>query len=293
MPVLWTPLLEEHDPPRYAEALDLGATEPDYAENGLRALLRIAPYHDSYEAVLRELALRIVTIAEEAPLAPATVPDIDEIESPFKPSDHLAGFTIVVVAPTASTAPKGRDRGSYGTASTDWRPFPEQELSLAEYARQVAERLDFKAEVTGFEKPAGPGLLLIDPWLVAGSHGRQALEGAIAGLPPWVLPLQVISPAPHPRTEALAQQVRDMLSAAGAMSTESSRRAGRGVSSLDQFVKLVPELVAEAERQYLRRRRKAGSERNRTRPRLRPATPSGKATLAPDRAGEASDAGRE
>jgi hypothetical protein len=36
--------------------------------------------------------------------------------------------------------------------------------------------------------------------------------------------------------------------------TESARRGAAGVESLDEFVSLIPILVAEAERQYLRYR---------------------------------------
>jgi hypothetical protein len=37
----------------------------------------------------------------------------------------------------------GRSSGAYGDTALLWRPFPGQELPLAEYARQIVERFDF------------------------------------------------------------------------------------------------------------------------------------------------------
>ena len=70
-----------------------------------------------------------------------------EMNSGYLPEPPLGVFTIEIATP--------------GGCSANWRPFPEQELSLAEYARQVVERLDLKAEVieltaTATRTPAGP-----------------------------------------------------------------------------------------------------------------------------------------
>jgi FxsC-like protein len=187
------------------------------------------------------------------------VQDIDEMTSPFAPDSRLAVFTIETAAPTTSTVAAGHDPSGYGEDGADWRPFPHQELSLAEYAGQVAERLDFKAEVSGIKAVRDksrrrPGIILIDPWFIADDDGRSALESAVDEIPRWVLPLLVIDQPGDPRTQKLASQVRDILAAAGALSTDSSRRAAAGVSSLREFVSTVRVLVAEAEKQYLRHR---------------------------------------
>ena len=259
-PVLWIPLRETQDQVAgLEEALALGADHPDYADNGLRALLKIGPYRDSYEAVVNRLAQRVVTLAENFPIQPYEVQDIDEMTSPFSPDSRLAVFDIQTAAPTTSTVAAGHDPSGYGEDSADWRPFPHQELPLAEYAKQVAERLDFRAEVSGIKaaggKPTGrPGIIVIDPWFIADDNGRLALESAVDELPRWVLPLLVIGQPDDPRTRKLAGQVRDILAAAGALHTDSSRRAAEGVHSLSEFVSTVRVLVAEAEKQYLRHR---------------------------------------
>jgi FxsC-like protein len=309
-PVLWIPLWETQETrklPEFKAALTLGAGQPDYAEDGLRALLEIGPYRDSYEAVVDVLARRIVALAENRPIEPSEVQDIDEMTSPFSPDSRLAVFAIETAAPTTRTVAAGHDPSGYGESSADWRPFPHQELPLAEYARQVAERLDFRAEVSGIRAVPGesvrrPGIILIDPWFVADDSGRSALESAVAELPRWVLPLLVLDQPGDPLTQSLAGQVRDILIAAGALPTESSRRAAEGVSSLGEFVSLVRLLVAEAEKQYLRHR--SGWHRSRQissssgkRPSLRrsvrrdePVSEPPKPTSTPDSLGETPNA---
>jgi FxsC-like protein len=219
-----------------------------------------------------------------------------EMKSTFTHQPHLAVFVIETAAPTTRTAGSGHDPRGYGETSTEWCPFPRQELPLAQYAGQVAERLDFKAEVSGIKTvrdPAarGPGLILIDPWFIADEDGRCALESAVAGLPAWVLPLLILDHPDNPRERELADQVRDILGAAGALPTNSSRLAASGVSSLDDFVSMVPVLVAEAERQYLRHRRKrVASSPSAGQPNSRHTTwPQGPVST-PDPLGEAPDA---
>lgn len=260
-PVLWAPLAGVEEPPGLREALD-SAAEPDYAENGLRHLLMYSRrYRDPYEAVLNGLATRIVDIAESRPVDPVTpsqLPDIEQVESDFSPGARLARFSIEIAAPTAAAAPADRAPGTYGETALSWRPFPGQELPLAEYARQIIERFDFDAQVSevGIAKATTrqrPGIIIIDPAFAATEAGRAALE-SLAGLPRWVLPLLVISGGPDdPSVRQLASEVRVMLRE-DELPTPAARRGARGVESFDDFVSLVPSLVAEAGRQYLRYR---------------------------------------
>jgi len=296
VPVLWAPLSETQDPPGLHEALALGADEPAYAENGLRALLKIGPYRDSYQTVLDLVAKQIVVLAENSPIRPSEVPDIDEMKSAFMPESPLAVFAIETAAPALRTAVGGRDPRTDGTSSPEWRRFPRQELPLAEYAKQVAERFDFKVEVSEImtvsdPRTRRPGIILIDPWFIADKSGRSALESAVENLPRWVLPLLVLDQPSDARTKELADQVRDILRAADALPTESSRRGASGVSSLDEFLFVVRLLVTEAERQYLRYRSgQVPSPPSSNRPRLgRPTRPDGPAST-PDSLGEAPDA---
>jgi FxsC-like protein len=306
VPVLWAPLAQVQRPPGLQEALDLGATEPGYTKNGLRALLKIGrPYRGSYRGVVNLTAQRIVALAEEAPIKPSEVPDIDQMKSPFTDEPPLSVFVIETAAPIQGAVVAERGPRGYGESSYDWRPFSGQELPLAEYARQVARRLDFEAEVSGLitvsdPQTRRPGIILIDPWFVADDSGRLALESAVENLPRWVLPLIVLDRPDDAHLQKLADQVRDILGAAGAFRTESSRRAAKGVSSLDAFVSTVRVLVAEAERQYLRYRSgrySSGpvlSPPSTTRPSLRrpvgPASTTDSPASTPDQLGETPDA---
>ena len=297
VPVLWTPLLDNQDPPGLRKALEIG--NPDYTENGLRVLLKIKAYHHSYQTVVNVLAKQIVSLAEDAPIDPSEVPAIDEFKSEFLPQPRLSLFTIQTVAHSTATAAPDHGEHGYGSDSTTWRPFPGQELPLAEYARQVAERFDFEAEVTGIEQqPAKrqrrPGIMLIDPWFIADETGRAKLAKAIDGLPPWVLPLVVISRTDDERAGELATRVRDMLVQADVVPTKAGRDAADGVKSLDDFVAIIPLLVAQAERQYFRYGTGQPLSREvpkQSRPVLRFLSQSDEPTTTPQSPGETSDAG--
>jgi FxsC-like protein len=273
-PVLWAPLAGVGDPPGLREALEFVA-EPEYAANGLRHLLKNRAYHDLYAAVVSRLATRIVDIAESNPIdavAPSYLPDIEKVPSEFSPGAPLASFNIEVAAPTAATVPAGRSPDHYGDTALLWRPFSEQELPLAEYARQIIERFDFNANVSeiGITRDMTrqrPGIIVIDPAFAATETGR-ALLASLAGFPRWVLPL-LVSGEPHDRlVRQLASQVRALLRE-DELPTEMARAGARGVESFDEFVALVPRLVAEAERQYLRHGKgRVPSPRSAGRPRL-------------------------
>ena len=63
--------------------------QPGYAENGLRALLKIGWYRDSYEAVVDVWRSELSLLAEDLPIEPSEVPDIDKMTSPFSPDRRL------------------------------------------------------------------------------------------------------------------------------------------------------------------------------------------------------------
>jgi FxsC-like protein len=197
---------------------------------------------------------------------------------------------------TARTVPAGHDPRGYGETSADWRPFPGQRVSLAQQVRQVAERRNFKAEVSGIKSVPDPGsrrpgIILIDPWFIADEGGRSALRFAVHGLPRWVLPLVVVGPPDDLRTRELVGQVLDILAAAGALHTDTACRAARGVGSLGAFVSIIPSLVNKAGQQYLwHRRGSVASSPAAKRPRLaRPGRPD-RLVSTQDPLGEAPDA---
>jgi FxsC-like protein len=248
VPVLWIPLPPGEDALGLDQALALGAGEDGYAENGLRALLRLRPYRASYARIVKRLAGHIVKLAETSPVTPSAAPDIDTVQSPFNPAEAAGVFAVTVAAPS-------------GTA---WRPFPDvQERPLAEYAATLAEQLDLAVRVMdldGAGKRLGrdPGVMLIDPEFAADENGARTLREAAEALPPWTLPVLVRGHQTDPREAELVERVQAILglTEAAAPASRPARsgvpEAAAGVASLERFVALMPSLVAEAERQYLR-----------------------------------------
>lgn len=288
VPVLWAPIAGVQYPAELRDALDSSVTEPDYADNGLRALQKLQSYRALYEVVVDRMGAQIAQIAERDPIKPVEpeqVGDIEKAASAFSADRALPVFSIEIAALTAANAPASVDPHVHGDTAKEWRPFPGQELPLAEYARQLIRRFDFDVRVASFgvgeAQGAGddqlarrPGIIVIDPAFVAYEAGRSALAAVAATLPRWVLPMVIVAPDDEP-TRKLAARVLDILPKARALTTDWSGRAARGVKSLDEFVSIVPALVAEAERQYFRHRgTRAPVSTSAARPRLgRPGGP--------------------
>ena len=257
VPVLWTPLPWEVDAPGLSEAM--AGADPEYAENGLRTLLRLRPYRQLYERVVERLAVRIVDLAENSPVRPSAVPDIRSMPSKFTAEAYGAVFAITVAAPKRSDLPGDQDHAGYGKSGVDWKPYPaDQQLPLVEHAARIAERMDFAVLAASLDDKKGdelismPGVVLIDPWFVAKERGLAALQAFVGKLPVWVLPLLVLGANQDSRSARLAERVRGILQQTMSSRGDAVKRAIGGVDSLARFAVLMPILVAEAERQYLR-----------------------------------------
>jgi len=62
----------------------------------------------------------------------------------------------------------------------------------------------------------------------------------------------VLAATDDPRKAALITKTRDIVRATGSARTELALAAARGVTSLEKFISLMPFMVAEAERRFLR-----------------------------------------
>ena len=233
-PVLWIPQPTGEEVPGLADALSLadGAALRAYADYGLRALLRLPAYYGHYKRIVGELATRIVMIAEKAPLGP----------SPLSLSEVADSGSLGIGAKVFAVTVMGRP-GARGAQP-------------AEYARLAAERLGFAVRLMDFAQSAGhlgraPGVLLVYPDSVAGDEARHHLDAEVAELPPWVLPVVVASRATrHPADDRpifLEESFRS-----NQRKPDVVRRGLHGVSSLREFVTLMPYLVRHAEHEYLR-----------------------------------------
>lgn len=278
VPVLWIPLPSPDQVPELTLALDLGEGIPEYAINGMRALRALSSFEDRYLMILRRLARRIVDLAERTPLGPSPAP-VPGGSAERAPTDTR--FVIAVLAPTTTDLPPDRRADTYGLRSALWRPFMDaQALPIAEYAANVAERLGLPTEIVDFTTDGAlleerPGVLLIDPWIVAGRGGEAQLLATFERLHEWVTPLVVVNqndPQYAEGSAALGTRITDILLRTGAHRVRRARE-------VDEFVQLMPALISETRRQYLRNAtvfppKGPESERLRLRPRSVD-TPSG------------------
>ncbi|MBO2450955.1 hypothetical protein J4573_27925 [Actinomadura barringtoniae] len=238
VPVLWTPPLGTAGSDWARDALAVTGPEPDYADNGLQALLRLDIYRSVFDRIVDRLAERIVEIGDTGRLRPSRVEDIDSIVLPSQDESAGRQFAVTVVAD-----------------DLDWKPFPDQELSLAEYAEDVANRFDFVVDTVALPATGGlsgsPGVVLVDAEHLARPERRATVEEALRDRPPWVLP--VLVGAPEATRKALtSRSLRDILGFAETVRRDVSSRVDHGVGSLKEFVEFMPFLVTEAERLYLR-----------------------------------------
>lgn len=268
VPVLWAPMISAAGPPDLPDARDLVPDVPEYAENGLRALKMLNHFREQYAQVVTELAGRIVGAAGGQPLRPAAAASIDQVPSAFHYKGVEDDFVIAVAAPTRGALPAGRSADCYGDSGIDWRPFAELgEVRLAEHPLAVAERLSFNTSVVSVQEVAHgafttPGIVLIDPWIAAPLAGDEsaALQGlrALYARPEprlWALPVIVVDPADPELTACqneLVQHITRILEEVKAPLAETSQTGDHLVTSFAGFDAVVPGLVAEAERRYLR-----------------------------------------
>jgi FxsC-like protein len=255
MPVLWTPLPLWDETAEIREAIRLGDGTPEYAEDGLRALCMLSSYqsyHDRYTLILDRLARRIVDVAENFPLGPSSAPALDDVSVDFSTA---AQFLVVVVAPSPLDLPPHRSARGYADSGTRWRPFGEgQVLPIAEYAANTAERLGFPTRIVDLAEAddllsSSPAVLLIDPWIAATPSGARRLESTARRLPTWALPLLVVDkndPQYGQGGAGLADAVSDMLIK---VEVAPPRRA----REVEEFVRIMPGLITEARRRYLKK----------------------------------------
>lgn len=269
LPVLWTPLPATLDLPEATDPLSVAGDVPEYAANGLRALNMLRLYRESYHRIVGRLGERIVQIVRDQRIGPRPVPELDRMRSEFRRKGADDDFVFAVAAPAAPGLPAGRDARWYGAESTAWRPFGErQQLSLADHAVAVAERLGFSTEASPAGSVAGldataPTVVLIDPWIAAPLDRPEGPElAAVRRLfggdrAKWTLPLLVVNTADPESASChrrLAARIASILSEVGALETEPARQGAEGVvMSLEDFARVMPTLVAEAERRYLKR----------------------------------------
>jgi FxsC-like protein len=223
LPVLWVPWPRWEREAERAAALRLGAGIPEYAEEGLQAMVRLAMYGGQYRTIVTRMAREIVTAAAAAPRPGREAVAIDEVE--VEPTDSTdIQFTVGVLAPSRAERPGGRAAAPYGPSPRSWNPYGGvQKFPIAEYVANVAERLGQPARIADraadlVRLAEGAALVLIDPWLAGTAGGKERLRELAARLPDWATVLLVADhsdPQYAARGARLYESVAATLTAAG------------------------------------------------------------------------------
>ncbi len=194
LPVLWSPLDSAKHLADRERALEVAGDIEHYARNGMSALCRNAAYSRSYGDVLKRLAHRIVTVAEQTPLRPTEAVPLVEVARP-EPDD--VPFLATFIAPTLSNLPSGvRERNGYGAGFEHWHPFPGS-APLAADVTDLVQRLHMPIEIREFMPDSGlflncPGMLVLDPWILDTPGGGEIVRAALGCLQNWVSVVVVI-----------------------------------------------------------------------------------------------------
>jgi FxsC-like protein len=255
-PVLWVPCPPGRTFPDLALATELGADVPGYARHGLSAMCRLKGHAENYHRVVRRLAERIIEAADVAPPAVAlTRPPVEVTVA----SQADVSFVIAVIAPMESRLPPRRQAMCYGPRSTGWRPFRNsQALPIAEHTAHVAARFMMPTRVVDFAAgdnrlDTSPGVILIDPWMLAHDGGRAVLRAAFEALRQWVHLVVVVD-----RTDP--QYDIGSALAADVMRMGSGSSGHKLVRDVREFEQQIGRLIARTRRSYLNRPLKAGPE---------------------------------
>lgn len=198
VPVLWVGM-REGALPQVASAVQFNHSSfpRAYAEDGLYALMAQRHHQGLYEQVVYKLARRIVDVALETVVPVAEPVDFTTNPSAFPGGSPADELTIAVLSFKDSELPAQRDPAYYGPRRTDWQPYVRgADTALAEKAAQLARQCDlnptiheFDAEATRLmelERPIGPGVVLVDRWVLQDPERRELVREFARRNPAWV-----------------------------------------------------------------------------------------------------------
>lgn len=276
VPALWThvDLNTAPDSVRHIH-VDQAALGPRYAEDGIYGLIKLNRLRDEYQEAVLRIAQRIVRVATESPLAPGLPRRYESTPSAFKPrGEGPRHIHLTVAAPTRDTLPADRDTRPYGESAQDWNPYHrESRLALPVHAEELIRSLDYRITVSAFDdedtSAAGladeadrasvnrPVIVLVDRWCLRDGERRRRLKAFDANSQPWVnaiVPWSRDDPQCHgPEGEQLGDELEQTLP----QTLDRGRRAScriavNGVPTLKAFTDVLPFVVANTTRQFLK-----------------------------------------
>lgn len=152
VPVLWAPM-SRYRLPKVASELQFNHASfgPDYATEGLYALMKLTYFRSAYELAVHRLAARIVQVAEETVIPVGRRLDFNGLPSAFDVSAPTKQLRISVLSYHQGELPPDRNPDFYGTRRTDWHPYRPAGSPIAQHAVRLARQLGFQPTVHEFD----------------------------------------------------------------------------------------------------------------------------------------------
>lgn len=282
VPILWTGVDYQQFPDsvRHIHIEHFGRR---YADEGIYGLIKLNRLRDEYQEAVLRLAQLIVRVAQESPLPPGRPRPYETTPSAFKPrGTGTRHIHLTVAAPTRDTLPEGRDIRPYGEDAQDWNPYhSESTRPLPALAEELIRSLDYRVTVSSFDDedsgghldppappgpaaedrndpaPQRPGILLVDRWALADSDRRRRLKAFDANSRPWVgavvpwnrADIQCRGEEGRRLSEELERTLPNILDRGR---RTDCRLAVNGVPTLKAFTDILPSVVANTTRHYLK-----------------------------------------
>ncbi|MFJ9949169.1 TIR-like protein FxsC [Kitasatospora sp. NPDC091207] len=299
VPVLWAPM-SRYKLPRVASELQFNHTSfgPDYATEGLYALMKLSYFRSAYELAVHRLARRIVEVAEETVIPVGRRLDFNAQPSAFDVTAPTKQLRISVLSYHQGELPADRNPDYYGARRTDWHPYrPAAARPLAEHAVRLARQLGFQATVHEFDEeaeaiiaggePSAPGLLLLDRWALQDERRRELVRRFDRSDSTWVSvlePWNLDDPdcvERHREMGELSDQILRITHRSARPSFLGAAGGTPGLGSLEEFDDALPRAAMKAKYAFEGRTRTEPDEPAPPRPNLRDAFRPGRGRDGP------------
>ncbi|MER6398046.1 TIR-like protein FxsC [Kitasatospora sp. NPDC001603] len=299
VPVLWAPM-SRYRLPRVASELQFNHTSfgPDYATEGLYALMKLTYFRSAYELAVHRLARRIVEVAEETVIPVGRRLDFNSLPSAFDVTAPTKQLRISVLSYHRGELPGDRNPDYYGAKRTDWHPYrPAATRPLAEHAVRLARQLGFQATVHEFDdeaeaiiagsEPSAPGLLLLDRWALQDERRRELVRRFDRSDSTWVSVLEPWNQDDpdcverHREMGELSDQILRITHRSARPSFLGAVGGTPGLGSLEEFDDALPRAAMKAKYAFEGRTRTEPDEPAPPRPNLRDAFRHGRGRDGP------------
>ncbi|WP_214108190.1 TIR-like protein FxsC [Acrocarpospora catenulata] len=258
VPAVWSPV-DFSELPAEVRSVPFDPTEfgSAYADYGLYGLVRLSRFETEYHTAVRHLAERIAAAGSRSHLrsgwgGPAEV--------------RPAAFTGSTTRPPLRLMVAARPRP--GDSPLDWNPYHSRSgkpiVALASY---LLANLKYQPKAVTFEEaapglleetvPAGPGLLLVDPWALADPAVADGLRRFDELDRPWIRVMVLIGAGADRNSDSVTNLTRQVAAVFrnrfAAEERSSTKEALRGIVSVEEFEAILPHLVRIVSKQYLKK----------------------------------------